>query len=388
MKHYYLILTLILIIPLKGFTNNKFNPIDTLAYKAENEIVGFHWIEDIGPNVGVYQARFEQCVVDGGPNELTWFYIDDIQNYQNEQFLSCGIFPKQIDTTDMDASTIWYSSTWVSNGLNGPDCSLAINTIQVVRDTLIEDRLCRFLGVTEDGRYIQESEIPFFTKSNKIYFRENNEWKLLYNFEAKAGDTVSYHVSAKSIYYSRYGVIPFPIETGPFSLIVEAIDTVYATNGMPIKRFYTKQADIGIQNGHFMGNIIEFAGSKEKLFGNNVTITPPECMTIPELRCYTDDEITYKFVDLKCDVIDRVDNNTLISGVYIFPNPGMTHLTIQTKDTKPYHYRITNISNQIISSGKLTTLIDITTLDWASGSYIIHISDGQGRQQVQKWVKL
>jgi len=293
-----------------------------------------------------------------------------------------------IDTTEMPATAAWYSTTWIEGGLNSEYCDLGINIIQVMRDTLIENKLCRIIGVTDAGKYLKESEIPFYAKNNRIYFHEDNEWKLLYNFDAKVGDTITYSISNKAIYYSKYGIIPFPIQTGPFSLFVTAIDTVYTTSGKALKRFQTLNAQF---RDNSMQNIIEKVGSVDKLFGNNIIIVPPECNTFPQLRCYIDSNFSYKFVEGACDYIDALqeEKKMLLS---ITPNPGVNQINIIIPNNMdlPLRYEVLSVRNHRVATGTYSSAqtLTIEADDLLSGMYIVRLMDMQGRLWIGKWVKL
>ena len=294
------------------------------------------------------------------------------------------------DTTDMDRSTIWYTSSY-SGGLNAErDCELQIDFTKVVRDTVIGDRLARVIGVYSGGTYLPESEIVVYSKSGKMYFYEDNTWKLLYDFTANVGDTVSYHISRKYPYFDML-FIPccydqYIIDQNPFQLVIEKIDTIFTISGKPLKRFLTKNNYN--MDSHSMGRIVENVGSVAKLFGSNGNIKPPEChKNFPSFRCYSDDDISINFINEECDKLVSVTDLKL-SGITIYPNPGMTQLNIKKDNDKDFLFTITNLAGQILRSGQVDNHLEISTVDWTSGMYFINITDSHGNRFVQKWVKM
>jgi Secretion system C-terminal sorting domain len=292
------------------------------------------------------------------------------------------------DTTDMDQSTIWYTSSYTGGMTADRDCELQIDFTKVVRDTVIGDRLARVIGLYRGGTYMPESEIVLFSKSGKMYFYEDDTWKLLYDFTAKVGDTITYYISKTYPYHSMHNISyeQYIMDQNPYQLVIEKIDTIFSLSGKPLKRFSTKNA-FEIYS-HKMRIIIENAGSVAKLFGNNGIIVPPECLyNFPTFRCYSDDDVSINFVDGECDKLVSVTDINL-TGITIYPNPGMTHLIIKKNNEQDFLFTITNVAGQILTSGQVDIQLEISTVDWTSGLYFINITDSQGNRSVQKWIKI
>jgi hypothetical protein len=358
---------------------------------AENEAFRYRWIEGVGTDVGVFSSTFNHCVVDGNENNLTCFYLDGVQIWQSEDFAYCWISPSVIDTTDMDRSAIWYSSSYTGNFADG-DCKLKIDITKVVRDTTINDRLCRILGVFSAGEYLPESEVITFQKDGKLYFYENDIWKLLYDFTAQAGDTVTYYISEKYPYYFKYavpGIFDQEImDRNPYQLLIEKIDTLYTTEGNPLMRFYTKSLDERQTNR--MGVIIENVGSEFKLFGLSTIISLPECLNnFPSLRCYSDDDIFVTFTEEECDKLTSAKDVSHIM-VNVYPNPGGDNIIINLggQVDMPLTCKVTDISGKIVFSDvEHLSGFELNTNQLRSGMYIIRLMDKSGKVWQGKWVK-
>lgn len=351
----------------------------------------FRWIEGIGPDAGVFQSWLEQCTIDGNPNMLTCFYSDNVQQWQNPDFSKCWTNPLVADTTDMDYTTIWYSSSYTGNIVDR-DCELKIDITKVVRDSTIDDRVCRIIGVFSAGKYLSESEIITFQKADKLYFFEDNTWKLLYDFSAQVGDTVTYYVSKKYPYYFKYAVPGYfdqeIMDRNPYQLLVEKLDTVYTVEGKPLKRFYTKSLDA--QQDNIMDIIIENVGSNFKLFGNSTIITPPECFkNFPSLRCYSDDDASIKFTEGECEKLNST-KDVLDININVYPNPGQDKMTITlgSEAEMPITYKVAEISGRILSR-EVTHLssFELNSNQLRSGLYIITVSDKSGKIWQGKLVK-
>lgn len=357
-------------------------------------LIRYNWIEGIGPDQGVFSPTFLHCQLDGSENILTCFYEDNVQIWQSEHFAYCWkpLFAA-IDTTDMDASTMWYSSSYVSNFAEG-DCRKKIEITKVARDTIIHDRLCRIIGVFTSGEYLPESEIITFVKERKVFFYEDNAWKLLYDYGKSVGDTVTYFVSKKFPYYEKLSV-PSPFEQditdgNPYRLVINSVDTMYDAAGNPLKRFHTHNLEN--TTGHTMGIVIENVGSIHKFFGSNIIYAGPECneFDIMGLRCYSDDDNFLKFVSGKCDEITSVNFNNIDNKITIYPNPGHDHVTIQmnTDVSLPLRYQIIDVCGRVMEMGNRNhDHWTQATGHLISGLYIISILDAKGRHWTNKWTK-
>ena len=295
------------------------------------------------------------------------------------------------DTTDMDRSTIWYSSSYIGSWAEG-DCRKKIDITKVVRDTIIGDRLSRIIGVTTGGIYLPESEIAIYSKDGKMYFYEDNEWRLLYDFTADVGDTVTYYVSKKYPYYESIAVPSLfdqeLINDNPYQLVVKGIDSIYDNSGTPFKRFLTE--NIYNLYGHFMGYIISDIGSRAKLFGNTGIIIPPQCNPAEEgtgLRCYSDDEVSIKFTEGECDKLVSATDLKL-SGITIYPNPAHDIIYITNPaENKLSHVDIHDIAGKYIGQTMIeNNQFDIQSL--LSGVYMVKIYEGKNLIMHQKIIKL
>ena len=351
------------------------------------------WIEGIGR---LYEPfiDFSHCSLwDVARPEVVCMYDGVAEIYKSETAPDdCWVKPLVIDTTDMDRSTVWYSSSSTGNILPNWDCELKIDITKVMRDTLIGNKLCRIIGVASGGQYYPESEIIEYSKDGKMYFYEDDEWKLLYDFTAQVGDTVSFHISEKYPYYFRYSIPAFydstVIKNNPYRLKIVKIDSVLSTNNKYLKSFFTEEVDVihPIQ----MNVIIDKVGSKDKLFGFNTNFLPPDCFNdYPRLRCYSDDNTFIKFVEGECDKLTQT-LDYLDTGFRYYPNPGSDILVIDfsSEVTFPLSYNITDISGRSVIVGSQNTgNFTINTSQLTPGMYIITIHDPKSKIWHRMWIK-
>ena len=349
------------------------------------------WIEGIGRLFEPFVDYSPCSILDIARPEVVCIYNEFERLYKNDTAPDdCWIISPAIDTTAMDITTIWYSSSYKGDFADG-GCSQKIDITKVMRDTLIDNRLCRIIGVTSDGIYLPESEIVVFSKENKMYFYEDNVWKILYNFDANVGDTITYYISKKYPYFSPYSLLqPFEqyiIDNNPFKLVIKQVDSIVSTNGVSLKKFVTK--NVFNQAGHFMDTIIQHVGSKYKLFGNNGFITPPECFgSLPSLRCYSDDDISIKFTEGLCDKLTSV-NEVLQGAMKIYPNPVLNQIYIQQKELVGivvYDFQGKKIVNLDVDANLELQTINLGHL--SMGQYFLISTDQNGRLWYNRFQKL
>lgn len=235
------------------------------------------------------------------------------------------------DTSDLDISAIWYTSVFQNGGDDHPECRQEMSLISVQREEQIGGRMSQIIGVTEGGMYYPESELPLYRENKKLFFYEDNTWKLLYDFSAIAGDTVNYYLSKKANYYLRpYGVIPeidFIIPDTCFSLVVNKVDTIITKSGLSVKRFMC--TDLTYRICHKMDIIYENIGSLFGLFGEIGCWITPECITFPAgLQCYAESGQTFSFVNHDCSILNGTDDLGKKENFELRPNPTNGLLTI------------------------------------------------------------
>ena len=198
-----------------------------------------------------------------------------------------------------------------------------------MRDTLIGDRLARIIGVTSGGVYYPESEVPFYEKGGKMYFYEEDDWRLLYDFTAEVGDTVEYSISGKYAFYNLLQVIEGVDRIKYEQFVIMAIDTIYTASGIPLKRFRT-QVDT---DWNQMEYIIERVGSINHLFGKPLIPVTYGCRynSAPAMRCFSDGDIHLKFTNEDCDMITAV-TDVQYGDVVVNPNPAYDRLEVVLPD--------------------------------------------------------
>jgi len=290
-----------------------------------------------------------------------------------------------IDTTDMHRSTKWYTESFKNDGSNLELNSYVLNTIEVVKDTVIGNRFCYVIGITSDRVYYPESELIVYTKNGKFFFFEDNEWRLLYDFKALENDTVTFYISKKYPYYSS-GTVPMfennesLLTLNPHKYIVKQSGTLMDEKGNQL-RIYGASWDFN-EAFHSFGLIVEKAGSLYHLFGNYLIWTGE--VRPPNVRCYKDDDIELNFVNEPCDKITSTKNlSHNIFSVHPNPTSNIIHFEGVTGDAIIDIY---NLQGQLIGSQNIVdNQIDLGYFN--SGMYILDIKT-KHRSEKHKIIKI
>ena len=299
-------------------------------------------------------------------------------------FSPSSVFKKQsffTDTTDMSAFTTWRRTDWYLGGSKP-----VIIEIFVDRDTIIDDRLCRVLKTKFDEALIEESDLPVYYKDKKMFFHEDGQWWLLYDFKARKGDTVSFYLSKKTELYvfGRTGIPP--LEDNPYNIIIENIDTVFASDGRPLQRFTTSHPIFGQTNIYGMYEIIEDIGSLFGLFGRFYIATAEDWRY--QFLCYKNEYYVYPDENscLPTSLSDLIEQN-----IRLAPNPVYNVLEVNTGEYAPENgtIHIHDATGRIILSQRLYyghNNIDMSSLP--AGLYFWTAEDGGVRLKAGKVVKI
>jgi len=254
------------------------------------------------------------------------------------------------------------------------------------RDTIIDGKQCKVI-VSQNNLEIMYSE------QNKVYYRFNNSFNLIYNFTAKIGDTVNFD-------FKSYKQNSIELDTTyTVKCVVEKIDTIY-NNEIGLKKYQT--AIIPREDLDFIVWDTKYIYS-EKLgyeYDFMYSLPIPSLGFMHNLRCYNDNDINFitdwwAGQDKDCDYTlstSTTENNLINEKLVFFPNPTSNFIAIKIPEQKKNeNYRI-SIFNNIGKAVQTSTLhnehqtIDLTGLP--QGIYHISISTRELLYKPFKIIKL
>ncbi len=180
-------------------------------------------------------------------------------------------------------------------------------TMESVRDTQMLGKTVRVIERRHGGGLkIQERDFLMYEDSGKVYYYHDSlaQFMLLYDFEAKVGDTLVLRTDTASygFDYYHYSSLSFRVDTG-WAVTISQIDTVQMA-GQHRKRYVVDPVDLehrGDYYGFWDGTVIEGIGHLGNMFGGPLVISL--CDHIGKLRCYQDSNGSVNFTSRPCDYV-------------------------------------------------------------------------------------
>jgi len=256
--------------------------------------------------------------------------------------------------------------------------------IEVVEDTLIEDRVCAILGVYLQNEFLSGSELTVFyeVENEKVYFFEEEEFKLLFDFSPSflVGDTISHYVPSNLEYYdiSNSSGSFIPTEE-PLSIRNEGHEWIDLLNGEQLRVVNTELVEYSGDNCFVMGKVIDGIGSLRGLMGQH-------CLQLAIdfdgfFRCFQSATLNYTAIAEGC-LLSSIDE-IAESEIKVYPNPTTGELNIATERAFSWT-KIFDVTGKLLLNRRFTNKIDLGA--FASGIYLVELygNDGVYRQRLVK----
>lgn len=260
-------------------------------------------------------------------------------------------------------------------------------TVEVVRDTVVNGLAASVLENRNMGAIIPEAEVIIREDGDRVYFFENGQLKLLYDFNLNAGDTMTFSIPHNSIYYDfSCGFFP---DTSLTARVLVTSTNLTEVDGQLLKVLNT--SPIFTEGGdHFnwvLGSVSQRIGSSGGLFGFSET----QCLGgfSGHLRCYSDSLISLTTITEACDFVTGVDGSRGMGTVAIYPNPTSSTVRVESTDGEISAYRISNMSSQIVLDRRFapSATINIDLGHLPQGLYILEAHGLNGNVTRERIVK-
>ena len=261
-------------------------------------------------------------------------------------------------------------------------------TVEAVQDTTVNGKYATIFENRDLGSLIPDAQLIVREDSNKIYFFENNQFKLLYDFNMSTGDTLTFSIPHNWHYYDfSCGDSP---DTSRFAQVVIDSTAILTIDGRLLKSLYTSPIynnDTTYYYSWQLGQIVERIGSHNGIFGFSTT----QCLGgfFGNFRCYNDSLINYKTVTEDCDFVSGLDKIIDKNTISIYPNPTGSKLLIHKYINYITEYKILSITGQFLLERKnlfsKSEEIDISAFN--QGIYVIKIRDDKDITAIQKIIK-
>jgi len=248
--------------------------------------------------------------------------------------------------------------------------------IEVIGDTLIGDRVCSILGAYRQDEFLPGSELTvvYEEENEKVYFVENNEFKLLFDFSPTfiIGDTISYYIPENLEYYDISSTSGEFITTGePLKHRNAGHEWVVLPTGEQLRIVNTELVETSEENCFVMDNVIDGIGSMLGFLGRNCT----QILLGSEefFRCFQSNTLNYTAVGGDC-LITSVDE-IAESEINIYPNPTTGQLNIET-ERRFSEIKVFDVAGNLLLDRSFSNEIDLEGI--VSGIYLLELQDKDG----------
>ncbi len=241
----------------------------------------------------------------------------------------------------------WYYKTYSYD-----EDEISFVTLEANRDTIVENRYCRILELYKEGRGPVMLEFIIHSNDEKVYFFEEGEFKLMYDFSLNEGDTLHFYSPGNR---GELDLEHDPVDTFEHhplhspalgtiqDVVLETVDGVelkrqeiHSLEGPPCAFYDYAYELLGSTNGFFARTCLSFSSGSKGF-----------------LRCYEDANVSINLRGEPCDFatdVSEIENVEL----KMFPNPaqsGMT-LTIELEDHDRSYLRFVHADGRPVSEWK------------------------------------
>ncbi len=261
-------------------------------------------------------------------------------------------------------------------------------TVEAVRDTMIDGMTANILEYKDMGVVIPQAEVIISEEANRVYFFEDGQFKLLYDFNLNEGDTMTFHVPQNVAYYDvtcggGYGV--------PDSAQVRIDSTaLIEVDGQLLKTLYSSSIiDHGNDiSGWVLEQFTERIGSHAGLFGYTTFV----CLGgfNGYLRCYSDHLISHTTVAEACDFVMGQEELAGNDAATVYPNPTRGAVRVESGRESITAYRVTSMSGQVLlqRTGSFSSSFDIDLSQLPPGIYMVEAFSSSDVVVREKVIKL
>ena len=259
---------------------------------------------------------------------------------------------------------------------------------KVKKDTIVDNKTAKLIEVrcfSYDGTETVEAPAIIFEENSKVYYWNDERFKLMYDFSLDVGDTLDIETEYDNCFYSS-AIVVDSIKTVNIEgedLKVQYLSyTAFYESEYSEKVSYKITEKIGIESQfifrHYCGLSDNFA--------------------YEGLRCYSDNNITYinkwwadHYTNIKCDSLIYDPTSEIIkemkNEICVFPNPVKDILNInfiiKAKGIEIYNL----FGEKIIQYPVHTNFVSIDLSKYSKGVYLIKINCGLNANKIYKIIK-
>jgi hypothetical protein len=252
---------------------------------------GQFWIEGIGSNFGFLYPMTEIPTM-YWRSELICYKHNDSLLYLSPNYIDCNT-EKQPSTQFAPIGAKWYYSNR-ENPLGGPEEGYLL--IESTGDTIIDYITVRKLKKTYFSSDGNKEELGFefvYAIENKVYYLNEANSYLLYDFNAETGDTLTF----REPYFTGFS------SDSTFSLIVDSTNHLII-NGINLKTIYLHNLSNILGRWDLYNVHIEKIGNTTYMFPQSILDCDAACFD--PLRCYINKVLEQVYEILSRDSLFKV----------------------------------------------------------------------------------
>lgn len=242
------------------------------------------------------------------------------------------------------------------------------------KDSTIQGKDSRAIDVWLNNTKLVSREYVYQNGDSIFYYNRNyNSFFLLYNFSAKAGDTITVHPAK---FKPTKAFFSYDDSITDFKYKILLVDSVQLS-GQWIKR----QKVTLLKNGLWGFSkpdgkdyyILNKIGSLAYFFGVQSGITPEDNLSI--CRCYSDSVFEFKnpLWASNCDLISAIIDSKILNNNVVYPNPFDDQLNILM--TEPIEsveiFDVNGLKLQVVHQNKESVIINTSVLN--KGCFLLRV---------------
>ena len=300
-------------------------------------------------------------------------------------FLSIAIIAIAISSHAQDFAPLnakWY----FQNCCFYLDDPITYSVVETVSDTLIDGKYSTITHVYGNNGEDFVSSIIIHEDEGKVYFFEQGEFRLFFDYNLNAGDTLTHRIPLNAIDFQANcarGIFQeFDLDR-TIRTVIQEVDTVFYDD-IPLLQFWGGAVipDNFDHSYHIweLGRFTQRLGTDVGLFGIGTNFIGDDT---PHgyYRCYSDNEITVEYVTtIDCDytTVSTLDLETK-NIIKAYPNPTDQQLHIDLQEQQFSSLFLSDLSGRelIHKDIKGANEFTLNLSDLPSGIYLLKLKNGQ-----------
>lgn len=256
----------------------------------------------------------------------------------------------------------WYYSLWRADSLQAG----YFYRVLAQGDTTLSGKICKVVKVFDSyGQPVSGAHFYMYEQAKKVYIWKDNQFKLLYNYDAQIGDTIT----AAVIYHPALRT--FEIHTNPG---ISEVRYIIKNKSMVDYRIHwdIEYIDSGWR---FSESIVEGIGSMVGFFGGSYTSASTGLAG--SLRCYFNGTHGVNYGNAsQCDKILSVNELVSQQPIQLYPNP--THDIIRLPESlSGQEYEVYTTFGKILLTGRVSESATVSLSELPLGTYFIRLPQTQ-----------